>query len=33
VLQGLNHKIDKSLVTTHVESPETLAKAMAIFNT
>jgi [acyl-carrier-protein] S-malonyltransferase len=32
VLQGLNHKIDKSLLTTHVESPETLEKAMATFN-
>jgi [acyl-carrier-protein] S-malonyltransferase len=32
VLQGLNHKIDKSLVTTHVESPETLEKALTIFN-
>jgi [acyl-carrier-protein] S-malonyltransferase len=32
VLQGLNHKIDKSLVTTHVDSPETLQKALAIFN-
>jgi len=32
VLTGLNHKIDKSLVTAHVESPETLEKALAIFN-
>lgn len=31
VLQGLNHKIDKSLVTAHVESPGTLEKALAIF--
>lgn len=32
VLQGLNHKIDKNLVTTHVDGPETLAKALAIFH-
>jgi [acyl-carrier-protein] S-malonyltransferase len=32
VLQGLNHKIDKSVLTTHVESPETLEKALAVFN-
>lgn len=31
VLQGLNHKIDKNLVTAHVDSPETLQKALAIF--
>jgi [acyl-carrier-protein] S-malonyltransferase len=29
VLTGLNHKIDKSLLTAHVDSPETLAKALA----
>jgi [acyl-carrier-protein] S-malonyltransferase len=33
VLQGLNHKIDKSLVTAHVDSPETLQRALAIFGT
>ncbi len=31
VLQGLNHKIDKALVTSHVDSAETLQKALAIF--
>ncbi len=28
VLSGLNHKIDKSLITTHVDSPEALQKAL-----
>lgn len=32
VLQGLNHKIDKSLVTCHVDSPTTLEKAIASFS-
>lgn len=32
VLQGLNHKIDKSLVTCHVDSPTNLEKALAIFS-
>ncbi|HZQ44708.1 MAG TPA: ACP S-malonyltransferase [Acidobacteriaceae bacterium] len=32
VLQGLNHKIDKSLVTCHVDSPANLEKALAIFH-
>lgn len=31
VLQGLTHKIDKTLLTTHVDSPETLQKVLAIF--
>jgi [acyl-carrier-protein] S-malonyltransferase len=29
VLQGLNHKIDKSLLTCHVDSPANLEKALA----
>jgi [acyl-carrier-protein] S-malonyltransferase len=33
VLSGLNHKIDKSLVTTHVDSPEALQKALAALTT
>ena len=32
VLQGLNHKIDKNLVTCHVDSPANLEKALAIFH-
>jgi [acyl-carrier-protein] S-malonyltransferase len=32
VLQGLNHKIDKNLITGHVDSPETLQKALTIFD-
>ncbi|HEY4009757.1 MAG TPA: ACP S-malonyltransferase [Acidobacteriaceae bacterium] len=31
VLTGLNHKIDKSLVSAHLDSSETLRKALAIF--
>lgn len=31
VLQGLNHKIDKALVTSHVDTPETLQKVLAMF--
>jgi [acyl-carrier-protein] S-malonyltransferase len=31
VLSGLNQKIDTSLLTTHVDSPESLAKALAAF--
>ena len=33
VLSGLNHKIDKSLVTTHVDSPEALQKALVALTT
>jgi [acyl-carrier-protein] S-malonyltransferase len=33
VLSGLNHKIDKSLVTTHVDSPEALHKALVALTT
>jgi [acyl-carrier-protein] S-malonyltransferase len=33
VLSGLNHKIDKSLVTTHVDSPEALQKALTALTT
>jgi [acyl-carrier-protein] S-malonyltransferase len=33
VLTGLNQKIDKSLVTTHVDSPETLEKALLVLTT
>ncbi|HEV2578404.1 MAG TPA: ACP S-malonyltransferase [Acidobacteriaceae bacterium] len=32
VLQGLNHKIDKNLVTCHVDSPANLEKALAVFH-
>jgi [acyl-carrier-protein] S-malonyltransferase len=33
VLSGLNHKIDKSLITTHVDSPEALEKALVALTT
>src|ERR1700742_1902487 len=33
VLTGLNHKIDKNLVTTHVDSPEALQKALEFLTT
>jgi [acyl-carrier-protein] S-malonyltransferase len=33
VLTGLNHKIDKSLFTTHVDSPEALQKALIALTT
>ena len=33
VLTGLNHKIDKSVATTHVDSPEALEKALEFLTT
>jgi len=33
VLSGLNHKIDKSLITTHVDSPEALQKTLLALTT
>ena len=33
VLSGLNNKIDKSLITTHVDSPEALQKALVFLTT